>query len=606
MGLPEIPDDPTMPIPSGVQRVGRYMLAQRIGQGGMAEVFLARQEGPSDFQKTVVVKRMLAHLTENKKFVEMFLREARVAARLNHPNVVQIFELGQDQGTYFLAMEFIDGITLHRLARRAWARKRALPTEVIVRAVADAALGLHHAHTLVDEVGRPSGLVHRDISPDNLMITRDGVTKVLDFGIARAQQQKGAVTRTGELKGKIPYMSPEQIEGRPLDGRSDLFSLGVTFYWLLCGRRPFDGATEVITLKRVLEQRASPPSSVNKSVPAVLDRIVMRMLEKDPNKRYDNGLALHERLVRVLGGEGASRVPAQELVAEIMAAPEPEDDDPETTALVKSGPASMPISGTFAPTTVTRSTEVGPRRGALLGVTAAAVVGFCGALGLLLLNTSSSEPPARAIAEAASHGNDGAKDGAANDKAADASDGDKSAAGDKSASDDAGGDKSAAGDTSAGGDAGGDKSAGDKRPDDKRVHRAGHASSLRTVALKGPPSVAFRAAGAPRRGPGSGRVRSGARTVVAVDGRRGSVHVVPIVDDVADFNALPTGTLRVSAVPYAQVFLGGEAVGQTPPPRPITLPVGTYTVKLVWEGHTKVQKVTIDKGKTAELRVKMD
>ena len=569
--------DPESTLPDDAQvatlgQVGRYLLLKKLGQGGMAEVFLARQDGPSDFSKIVVVKRMLAHLTENKKFVEMFLREARVAARLNHPNVVHIFELGQDGSTYFLAMEWIDGLTLHRLARRSWARGRSLPTEVIVQAMADAAIGLHHAHTLVDESGTPSRLVHRDISPDNLMMTKDGVTKVLDFGLAKGSEKSG-VTKTGELKGKIPYMSPEQIEGRPLDARTDLFSLGVTFYWLLCGRRPFDAVTEVMTLRRVIEDEAPAPSTVNKSVPPALDRIVLRLLEKDPDKRYASGAALHERLVRLLDGESSSRTPARALVAETIAMPDPDEDNSDETLKVPRAnqPASVPISATFAPTTVTRG-EIGARRGALTGITAAAVVGFAAAITLLVLSRA---PVSDAVVDA------GAIDHATTATVV-------APPVDAAAVVDAG-------------DAPASPRAEEPQQKDER------APALRPLTLKGPATVAFHVGGGgPKHGGTVVKVRPGLKTVTATDLLRGSTHVIPVINDVADFASLGTGTLLVRAVPFAQISVGADVLGQTPPPKPATLAAGEYVVKLTWESHVKMQKVTIERGKTVELRVKMN
>ncbi|MBI1944890.1 MAG: serine/threonine protein kinase [Deltaproteobacteria bacterium] len=571
--------DATLPLTVGIavpegQRIGRYALLRRLGRGGMAEVFLARQEGPSDFAKTVVVKRMLPHLVENKRFVDMFLREARMAARLNHPHVVQIFELGQDQDTYFLAMEFIDGITLHRLAKRAWHQRRALPTEVIVRAMADVALGLHHAHTLLDEEGQPAGLVHRDISPDNLMMTRDGVTKVLDFGIAKSTAQRGPVTKTGELKGKIPYMSPEQIQGHTVDGRSDLFSLGVTFYWLLAGKRPFDGATEVLTLKRVLDDTPAPPSRVNDKVPASLDRLVLRLLEKDPAKRYASGEQLHDRLLALLGGEGAARAPAARLVAELIQAGDPEDEDPSMLGEDKA-PASEPISTTFAATAIT-ATNAGDhgRRGALIGITAAASLGFVGAVTLLALRPWGAEavpappPPAPPPVAAPAPVEPAAPPEPAPPPSPPEPE--------------------------------------PLEPSREPAKKVGAVDSTRAVALKGPAQLVWRLPGGKSaRGAGSARLAAKVKALTVVDSRRGSTHEVPIIGDVADFEALPTGTLRVQAVPFADVSLGKEVLGQTPPLPPVTLPVGSYKVTLVWQGTSKTVTVRVERGKQARVAEKM-
>ena len=297
--------------------LGRYQLLHPLGKGGMAEVFLAVQDGPAGFQKHVVIKKSDPELAKNPKFVEMFLREAKIAARLNHSNVVQVFELGQEGDVYFIAMEHIDGISLQRAARRAWSIGESIPMEVIVKCVADAARGLHYAHTWRSPDGRISGLVHRDISPDNLMLTRDGVTKVLDFGIAKmAVDDDEPVTKTGEIKGKIPYMPPEQLKGVALDGRADLWSLGITLYWLLTGARPFAG-NEIQTLQAILHDEPLPPRQVNPLVPVPLERLTMRLLEKDRDRRFATGQQVADALMTLLG-PGASANTASDFAVRML------------------------------------------------------------------------------------------------------------------------------------------------------------------------------------------------------------------------------------------------------------------------------------------------
>ena len=338
----------------------------------MAEVYLAREAAGPHAGRIVVVKRMHAHLAADERYIAMFRREARVAARLDHPNIVRLFEIGDDGGTPFIAMEHIDGVTLHRLARCAWQQERALPTEVIVQAIADAALGLHHAHTLLDESGQSIGLIHRDVSPDNLMVTRSGVTKVLDFGIARGVDKGQTLTETGELKGKIPYMSPEQVEGKLLDARSDLFSLGVTLYWLLCGRRPFDGPSEVATIRLVAEAKAVRALLVNARVPPSLDLIVMRLLAKKPAARYPDGKALHDDLIRLLGRHASDRTALTELIASVVdedAGPNERTDVLDVTTAFASQPATATFATTPSPMHLTRPS----RRSAALGAAAAVV-----------------------------------------------------------------------------------------------------------------------------------------------------------------------------------------------------------------------------------------
>src|SRR5689334_12933556 len=191
----------------------------------------------------VVVKRMLPHLLGDERYEKMFLREARVAARLDHDNVVRLLDVGRDGEDLYLVFDLVDGVTLYELARRAWQAERTIPVELCLLAVADAAIGLHHAHELKDENGALANLVHRDVSPDNSMIDTRGVTRVLDFGIAKVDDAASRVSKTGEMRGKLAYMSPEQAQGHALDRRSDLFSLGTTLYWLLTAQRPFAGRT---------------------------------------------------------------------------------------------------------------------------------------------------------------------------------------------------------------------------------------------------------------------------------------------------------------------------------------------------------------------------
>src|SRR5688572_30396314 len=301
--MPTDPNDPTVlrgePVGRTVAKLGRYRLIQRLGIGGMAEVYLAEQDGPAQFRKRVVVKRILPSLAADANFVAMFVREAQVAAQVAHSNVVQIYELGEEKtaegNEYFIAMEHIDGLTLQRLATASWQAGRAVPVDVVVRCVADAARGLHAAHTLRDETGKPIMLVHRDVSPDNMMVSRDGVTKVLDFGIAKGDLE-GPKTRTGNLRGKIPYMAPEQIQGATLDGRCDIWALGVSMYWLLCGERPFDRGTDFHTMQSILQDEPRPPTALNPGISAPLEKIILRCLEKDRTKRHPTAAELADEI----------------------------------------------------------------------------------------------------------------------------------------------------------------------------------------------------------------------------------------------------------------------------------------------------------------------
>ena len=205
--------------PLATETFGKYQLIRKLAMGGMAEIHLARQLGFEGFEKKLVVKRILPHLAENKEFVQMFLHEARVAARLNHANIAQIFDLGNVDGSYFIAMEYIHGEDVRRVTKQAEATRRELPVALTLRIVADACAGLDYAHKRLDEQGRPLDIVHRDVSPQNILVSFDGSVKVVDFGIAKAADQ-ATVTRSGVLKGKYSYMSPEQAAGKQVDSLS--------------------------------------------------------------------------------------------------------------------------------------------------------------------------------------------------------------------------------------------------------------------------------------------------------------------------------------------------------------------------------------------------
>ncbi len=264
---------------------GRFRLLRPLTAGGMAEIFLARQEGPEGFAKTVVLKRILPHLSESQEFVQMFLDEARLAALLSHPNIVQVFDFGEAEGAYYLAMEYLAGEDLGSIQRLAKRKGQQIPPQVCARIIAGACEGLYHAHTLSDGAGKPLNIVHRDVSPSNIMVTYQGVVKVLDFGIAKAEG-KLMQTRTGVLKGKYRYMSPEQISGLELDQRSDIFALGVILHELLTGEPLFGGDNELAVIKSVMEHPVPPPRAKNPAIPEQIDEIVMRALERDRDRRF--------------------------------------------------------------------------------------------------------------------------------------------------------------------------------------------------------------------------------------------------------------------------------------------------------------------------------
>ncbi len=251
----------------------------------MAQVWLARQSGMQGFEKLLVIKQVLPHLADTDEFITMFLDEARLAARLDHPNVVQVFDLGQEDDTLYIAMEYIHGEDLRRIDKASREKRRPIPVPLVCRIIADAAAGLHYAHALKDARGESLGIVHRDVSPQNILVTFDGGVKVVDFGIAKAAN-KANKTRSGVLKGKYAYMSPEQASGKEIDSRTDVFALGIMLHELLTGQRLFKRKSEILTLHAVVRCEVVPPSKLNPVVPAGLDPIVMKALAQDREDRF--------------------------------------------------------------------------------------------------------------------------------------------------------------------------------------------------------------------------------------------------------------------------------------------------------------------------------
>jgi serine/threonine-protein kinase len=262
---------------------GRYRLLRKLGAGGMAEIFLGTLEGPSGYSKEVVIKRLFAHYAANATVLRLFQDEARVAADLNHPNVVHIYELGCEDDQWYIAMEHVPGRDLTEVCRRGVRAQNFLPLAHSLRIVCQTCEGLHYVHTKVDRAGVPLGLVHRDVTPANLLVTFDGVVKIMDFGIARTAARPD--TDPGALKGTLAYMSPEQVRGEHVDARSDIFSLGIILYELTLGTRLFRGS-ETELMRRITEEPIPTPRSRDPRYPAELERIVMRALEKSRDQRY--------------------------------------------------------------------------------------------------------------------------------------------------------------------------------------------------------------------------------------------------------------------------------------------------------------------------------
>jgi serine/threonine-protein kinase len=269
------------------QVFGKYILLRRLAVGGMAEIFLAKSTGAEGFQRDVVIKRILPSYSEDEAFISMFIDEARIAARLHHANIVQIFDFDRIDDSYYIAMEFIDGQDLRKILDRGKQFGKPMTPIRVAHTVADIAAGLRYAHSIRGDDGQPLNLVHRDISPHNVLISFSGEVKVTDFGIAKAAA-RSTKTRAGTVKGKCSYMSPEQARGRPLDGRSDCFALCAVGWEMLTGRKLYDGETDFEILGKVIAEDAAPPSSLNKTVQPELDAILLKGLERDLDRRWAN------------------------------------------------------------------------------------------------------------------------------------------------------------------------------------------------------------------------------------------------------------------------------------------------------------------------------
>ena len=295
----------------GRQVIDRYELVAEIASGGMATVFLARLSGVGGFQRFVAIKRLHPHLAGEQEFVDMFLDEARLAAGIHHPNVVPILEVGASQRGYFLAMEYIEGDTLARFLARAATQGERIPAPVVIRVVLDMLAGLHAAHELRDELGQPTELVHRDVSPQNVLVGLDGVCRITDFGVARAATRLSG-TRAGQLKGKIAYMAPEQAMGSPdIDRRADVFASGVVLWEVLAGRRLFKSENEAATLSRVLNDPIPSLREVAPDVDAGVAEVAMKALERVRERRYATCAQLADALERAATAAGQLATPKE-------------------------------------------------------------------------------------------------------------------------------------------------------------------------------------------------------------------------------------------------------------------------------------------------------
>jgi serine/threonine protein kinase len=279
---------------------GPYRLLDRVAVGGMAEVFKAKRSGVEGFEKIVALKRILPHLSENKEFLTMFVDEAKMVAGLTHPNIVQIFDLGKIDTSYYIAMEYVHGHDLRSIVKRTRNKGLRMPLDLSLRVISQVCSALEYAHRKKDERGQPMEIVHRDVSPQNILIAFEGNVKLADFGIAKAAT-KASKTERGALRGKLLYMSPEQAWGRAIDHRSDVFSLGLVLYEMVSEHKPFAGAdSEATILELVRRCVITPPREVNPRVPEALDRVIMKALARNPEERYQDAGQMQRGIEKIL------------------------------------------------------------------------------------------------------------------------------------------------------------------------------------------------------------------------------------------------------------------------------------------------------------------
>jgi serine/threonine protein kinase len=621
----------------GALRVGPYRVLRHLGAGGMGTLSLAtRVDGDGT---VVVLKRPLAG-RGTPQAVALARREAAIAASLDHPGIVGVLDVIDDGGVPVLVMEHLVGLTLFEVGRRA-RQAGAIPLEPLLDAVAQAARALHHLHTRTDEQGRPRGLVHRDISPDNLFVTSSGVVKLLDFGVARADDLDG-LTRVGGLRGKRGYFAPELVQGQPADARSDLFALGVTLYGLLCGHLPWGRLDPGPAFVAMMDHPAKPPSRRNPFLPPAVDSLVLGLIAVDREARFPDGAAVAARIDALLQRVPSSVRSAGRLIERFGDAPlEATVIQAESDAGDDDSEASGRSEGTRP---AQRWDEVGASASEDEDSTAAFVrprAGAPRALQVLGLETVvEGQPTTRTLLRAPLPPSQSAP------RVVPVLDPPPATA------------------SSTGGALGlvlggllgavvlvavGSRVLGTDDPVATSPPPlpppltspptsplpptvpvpvptvlvpvpvpvpapGGESSSSRTpkravsrVALRGPAWVQWRLGSRTlRTGPGSVEVPGGTRSVQGRDTRRGVTATVPIDDDVADWGALPEVTLLLRARPWATVKLGDEALGQTPL-QPVTVVPGRYLVRFEGSGHVVTRTITVKAGAgTIKVNVDMD
>lgn len=289
--------------PFSPQIFGDYILLDRVAVGGMAEIFKAKQSGPRGFERILVIKRILSHLNEDQEFKQMFDDEAKIAAQLRHANIVQIFELGDVEGIPYIAMEYVEGRNLRDLTRSIQSKGLQLSLEQVLFIVSETLRGLQFAHHRTDSSGQALEIIHRDMSPQNIILSYEGEVKILDFGIAKAASRISK-TEAGVLKGKFSYMSPEQASGRPISQSTDVYACGVILHELLTGERLFRAESDIETLERVKAGVVPVPSSKNPQVPTELDAITLKCLQRNPEKRFASAGEMQSEIAKLIRERG--------------------------------------------------------------------------------------------------------------------------------------------------------------------------------------------------------------------------------------------------------------------------------------------------------------
>lgn len=342
------------------ERVGPYEVTELLAAGGMAEIFLGHKGGPGGFEKELVIKRIAKKLLGDREIEHMFIDEARVQALLDHPNIVQIYDFGEERGSYYMAMELVRGATLRWVIDNAAAVRRPIPMQHALRIAADVLCGLQYAHERVDDKGAPLKLIHRDISPVNVLISRAGIAKLCDFGVAKSEIQR-VMTRAGIVKGKFRYMSPEQLNAESLDRRADLFAVGTVLWEMLAGRRLFDHNSEDDVVAAIRKGDYPAPSSVRPGIPRPIDRILRKALHPNRDKRFKSARDFQlacEEILRMLPSASNSVLVGEYVSAELdgtagLGVPtRRRQPTPENDSLLASGFEALDPPVPSSPTTI--------------------------------------------------------------------------------------------------------------------------------------------------------------------------------------------------------------------------------------------------------------